>query len=682
MSSGLHHQQKDLSFVQPLPDDVQDASGRKWAPGLRGSLPRQEAATSAGSLQVPAMAAAVGACFASRSITRKKRAVKIQRQDGGVPTAAATTGHPAAFSGHATWTGLTPGKEYQLQTMTANVAKDTTTIRSLDWDRDRFDIEFALERGTTYNSYIIKGAEKTALVDTSHEKFSSLWFDALLKEVDLAKLDYLIVSHTEPDHSGLIGDVLARAKEAGNEDLTVVGSKICIGFLQNLMHEPFKHKAIAQGDKIDLGGGHELEFTIAPNLHWPDTIFTFDHGTGLLYTCDAFGMHYCSEELYDTEGMKELLPHYALYYDCLMKPNARSVLTALKKTSAWDFHTVATGHGPMLQHHTAEWVDKYQSWSDGAMKNNGPSVALFWISSFGESERLAQLFAHGLGNTGVSVEMQDLNAVDAFELTECLARNDVLAVMAPPQGKNDAQSALATIVANAKVKEHKFMVLDSFSPEQEPLDMIERSFRGSEIPQALPTLTMQGEMGPAIMQGYEEAGMSLGKQMSKKIKLSKAAKLDAEMERALGRLSSSLYVVTAHKQGIDHAMVASFCTPASSAPMGVSLSIAKDRAMEPLLRAGDDFVVNFLEEGRSLPLMKHFLKSFAPGANRLEGVDNFKGNNGAAVLRDACAYLECRIVSRMDCSDHWLAYAEVTGGNVARSEAEVAAHHRKVGSTY
>merc|ERR1740129_377501 len=181
------------------------------------------------------------------------------------------------------------------------------------------------------------------------------------------------------------------------------------------------------------------------------------------------------------------------------------------------------------------------------------------------------------------------------------------------------------------------------------------------------------------MQGFEEAGMKLGGVLTKKAKAAKAKSQSKDLESALGRLSSSLYIVTAKKAGVRHAMVASWVTPASQAPMGISLAVAKDRAMEPLLRVGDAFNLNLLEEGRSLAVVKHFLQRFAPGADRLEGVDSFEGTNGAAVLREACAYLECRIVSRMNASDHYVAYAEVEGGSVARADAEVAAHHRKVG---
>ncbi|CAI5468440.1 unnamed protein product [Closterium sp. Yama58-4] len=194
----------------------------------------------------------------------------------------------------------------RLQTQTTTIAADTTTIRSLDWDRDRFDIEFGLLKGTTYNSYIIRGPDKVALIDASHEKFRELYLSALKAEIDIKDIDYVIANHTEPDHSGLIRDLIEL-----NPNITVVGSKVCIQFLQNLVLKPFKSLVAQPGKTLDLGGGHELDFIMAPNLHWPDTMFTFDKGTGVMFTCDAFGSHYCSEKVYD-EDLSELEPHYPL----------------------------------------------------------------------------------------------------------------------------------------------------------------------------------------------------------------------------------------------------------------------------------------------------------------------------------------------------------------------------------
>jgi len=222
-----------------------------------------------------------------------------------------------------------------------NIFNDTDSIRCLDWDRDRFDIEFGLENGTTYNSFVIHG-DKVALVDSSHEKFRDQYWAALSKIIDPSKIDYLIVSHTEPDHSGLTYDLLEK-----NPDVTIVGTKVALQFLENLAHRPFKRLQVKSGDSLDLGKGHILDFINAPNLHWPDTMFTYDRASQVLFTCDAFGMHYCSSETLD-EDLTTLLPHFRFYYDCLMRPNSRSVLSALKRVSDLPYESIATGHGMLL----------------------------------------------------------------------------------------------------------------------------------------------------------------------------------------------------------------------------------------------------------------------------------------------------------------------------------------------
>lgn len=261
----------------------------------------------------------------------------------------------------------------RLQTQVFDLALDTVCIRSLDWDRERFDIEFGLQNGTTYNSYLIFG-DKTALVDASHEKFNPLYMKTLSQQLKKAErgIDYILVSHTEPDHSGLIPKILDLYPDA-----TVVGTKVrcpdfqlaqiwfqvCIQFLQGLTNRSFKNQVVKGGDKIDLGQGHEMQFIPAPNLHWPDTMFSFDPATGILFTCDAFGLHYCTQVmlmrkvLCDLVGfqnpfdlhLSEVEPHYRFYYDCLMKPNARSVLTALKRIKDIPYQTIANGHGPLIR---------------------------------------------------------------------------------------------------------------------------------------------------------------------------------------------------------------------------------------------------------------------------------------------------------------------------------------------
>jgi flavorubredoxin len=179
----------------------------------------------------------------------------------------------------------------------------------------------------------------------------------------------------------LVKDILALAPQ-----VTVIGSKVAIQFLEDWLHQPFQSRIVKNGDRLDLGNGHVLEFVIAPNLHWPDTIFTFDAKTQTLYTCDAFGMHYCDDHTFD-EDLELIEEDYKYYYDCLMGPNARSVLSALKRMKELpEIETIATGHGPLLHHNVTELVGCYRQWSQEQAKAE-TTVAVFYLSDYGFSDR-------------------------------------------------------------------------------------------------------------------------------------------------------------------------------------------------------------------------------------------------------------------------------------------------------
>jgi flavin reductase (DIM6/NTAB) family NADH-FMN oxidoreductase RutF len=158
--------------------------------------------------------------------------------------------------------------------------------------------------------------------------------------------------------------------------------------------------------------------------------------------------------------------------------------------------------------------------------------------------------------------------------------------------------------------------------------------------------------------------------------------LDADLDKAIGRLSGGLYIITAKKGDVQSAMLASWVSQASVTPLGLTIAVAKDRAIESLMRVGDKFVLNVLEEGNYQTLMKHFLKRFAPGADRFADVKTYPATNESPILADALAYLECEVSTRMECSDHWLVYATVDVGRVSQLDGLTAVHHRKVGNHY
>ncbi len=567
-----------------------------------------------------------------------------------------------------------PTTKGRLTTQTVEIASDTTAIRSLDWDRDRFDIEFGLQNGTTYNSYIIRG-EQTALIDTSHAKFRTLYIDALRAEIDPAKIDYLIISHTEPDHSGLVKDLLELAPQ-----VTVVGSKVAIQFLENLVHQPFKQQIVKNGDQIDLGNGHVLQFVSAPNLHWPDTMLTYDFKTSVLYTCDVFGMHFCDQRTYD-EDLQTIAPDYRFYYDCLMGPNARSVLAAMKRMDELPtIDTVATGHGPLLRYNVVEMTENYRTWSQAQTKGE-TTVAVFYVSDYGYSDRLSQALAKGITKTGVAVEMIDLKATDMQELRELVERAAALVIGIPPASLDTAQTALGTIFAAAHEKQY-IGLFESFGGEDQSIDLTNNRFKDLGLIPAFPMIRVRETPTELTYQLCDEAGTDLGQILTRKQTIQHMKSLDVDMDKAVGRLAGGLYIITAKKGGLSSAMLASWVAQASFKPLGLTIAVAKDRAIESLMHVGDNFVLNVLEEGNYSKLMQHFLKRFAPGADRFEGVKTYAAENGSPILADSLAFIECHVVSRMECSDHWIVYATAESGRVSNPDALPAAHRRKVGNHY
>ena len=569
---------------------------------------------------------------------------------------------------------LTDKTQKRLTMQTGEIAPDTTTIRSLDWDRDRFDIEFGLQNGTTYNSFLIRG-EKTALVDTSHEKFRQLYLDTLKGQINPAEIDYLIISHTEPDHSGLVKDVLQLAPQ-----VTVVGSKVAIQFLEDFVHQPFERLIVKNGDKLDLGKGHVLEFVNAPNLHWPDTIFSYDAGTQVMFTCDAFGLHYCSDSTFD-EDLRAIEPDYRFYYDCLMAPNARSVLSALKRMDQLGEVTIiANGHGPLLRHNVTELVGRYRKWSQAQAKAE-TSVVVFYVSDYGYSDRLSQAVARGITKTGVGVEMIDLKTADPQEVQEMVGRAAGMAIGMPPASSKIAAAAVGTVLAAAKSKQ-VVGIFESYGGDDEPIDPLLNQFRNLGLKEAFPSIRVKDTPSEATYQLCEEAGTDMGQLLTRDRDIKQRKALDSDLDKALGRISGGLYIITATKGDIKGAMLASWVSQASFQPLGLTIAVAKDRAIESLMHVGDRFVLNVLEEGNYQGLMKHFLKRFPPGADRFAGVKTQAAENGSPILTDALAYMECHVVSRMELTDHWIVYATVDNGRVSKPDALTAVHHRKVGNYY
>jgi flavin reductase (DIM6/NTAB) family NADH-FMN oxidoreductase RutF len=339
-----------------------------------------------------------------------------------------------------------------------------------------------------------------------------------------------------------------------------------------------------------------------------------------------------------------------------------------------------------LREHLSLWVDDYREWS--SQRSVGEAyAAICYVSQYGFCDRISQAIARGVSKAQAQVQLVDLRATDPQELSALIGEAAAVVVPTwPAEPDPDLQASIGTLLAALKPKQW-LGCYDAFGGNDEPIDSIAGTLRSLNAQEAFVPLRIRQVPGASDYQRCEEAGTDLGQLLTREKVIAAMKSLDGDVDKALGRLSGGLYVVTA-RQGEGQAarsgaMVASWVSQASFQPPGITVAVAKDRAIESLMQVDDRFVLNILREDNHQKLMRHFLRRFPPGADRFAGVNVLEGAaEGGPVLGDALAFLGCRVVQRMEGPDHWIIYAEVEQGKVADGSANTAVHHRKVGNHY
>ncbi|KAF3888807.1 MULTISPECIES: diflavin flavoprotein [Nostocales] len=557
------------------------------------------------------------------------------------------------------------------------IATDTTVLRSRSWTRLRFEIEYALAKGTTANSYLIKG-DKTALIDPPGETFTEIYLDAVQKRFDLQSVDYVILGHVNPNRAATLKAMLEIAPQ-----ITFVCSNPGAINLRGALENPDLPVLVMRGeDTLDLGKGHLLQFIPTPNPRYPDQLCTYDPQTEILYTDKLFGAHICGDQVFD-EGWEIFQEDRRYYYDCLMAPHARQIETALEKLSEFPVRVYATGHGPLVRYGLLELTKAYQQWSQ-QQTSQDTSVALIYASAYGNTATLAQAIARGITKAGVGVESINCEVAEPEEIRMALEKASGFVIGSPTLGGHaptPVQTALGIVLST--VTNNKLAgVFGSFGWSGEAVDFLEDKLKDAGYRFGFETIRVKFKPDDTTLQMCEEAGTDFAQALKKAKKVRAQSVPATTTEQAVGRIVGSLCVLTAKQGDISSAMLASWVSQASFNPPALTIAVAKDRAVESLTHSGNKFVLNVLKEGNHLGLMKHFLKPFTPGQNRFVDVATEEAENGCSILTDALAYMECTVTNRMECGDHWLIYAVVKDGKLLDNEGITAVHHRKSGSHY
>lgn len=305
--------------------------------------------------------------------------------------------------------------------MQAREVKDNIYwVGAIDWDRRLFDELIPLPDGTSYNAYLIRGSEKTALIDTVDLTMEHVLAERL-DNLGVESIDYIVANHAEQDHSGALPRMLEKFPTA-----KVVTTPKGKGMLMHLLLIP-KEKFIAVDDKETLSLGNKtLEFIHAPWVHWPETMLTYLREDKILFPCDFFGSHLATSDLYAIDEAR-VYEAAKRYYAEIMMPFRKAIEKNLRKLEGYETELIAPSHGPI--YHRPEFIlEAYRDWVFAPPKN---IVVLPYISMHGSTRKMVEYFVEALIEKGVGVQRFDLAATDIGELAMALVDAATIVVGTP-----------------------------------------------------------------------------------------------------------------------------------------------------------------------------------------------------------------------------------------------------------
>lgn len=340
-----------------------------------------------------------------------------------------------------------------------NIKNDLYWVGSLDPNLRVFDIIMYTPYGTTYNSYVLKANDKTVLFETVKAKHFNNYLERLKDlNIDLNKIDYVVVSHTEPDHAGSVEKILELSP-----NVKIVATQNAINYLKEIVNGNFEYIIVKDNDTLKIEN-KTLRFVEAPLLHWPDTMYTYIEEDEVLVTCDSFGSHYSCEGIVNSkiENKEHYMDALRYYYDCIMGPFKQYVVNAVDKIKDLKIDVICPGHGPVLVENPMEIVDIYYNWSKNEIIVPKKDVTICYVSAYGYTETIANNIKAGIeANSDYNVIMYDVINHNMDEILGSIANSQAV-LFGTPTINGDALKPIWDVLVSLNPIVHGTKVASAF----------------------------------------------------------------------------------------------------------------------------------------------------------------------------------------------------------------------------
>lgn len=288
--------------------------------------------------------------------------------------------------------------------MGRKITDKVTWVGKIDWELKHFHgHEYSVRKGSSYNSYLIRD-QKNVLIDTVWSPYDKEFVSKLKQEIDLKKIDYIIVNHSEPDHSGALPELLREIPEVPLY-CTANGAKI----LKGQYHKDWNFVIVKTGDTLELGDS-VLTFVEAPMLHWPDTMFTYMSKDNILFSNDAFGQHYATESLYnDKADLCELEAEAIKYYANILTPFSKFVTKKINEVLSFNLplNMICPSHGVIWRDNPEQIILKYQKWAEDYQEKQ---ITIIYDTMWNATRKMAEAIAAGVVAAAPDYTVKIINA--------------------------------------------------------------------------------------------------------------------------------------------------------------------------------------------------------------------------------------------------------------------------------
>lgn len=365
---------------------------------------------------------------------------------------------------------------------TLEIKKDIHWVGVLNATLRAFDVVFETRFGSTYNSYLIQ-ADKPTLVDCVHEKFTQEYIDKLRSLISLKDIYYIVINHTEMDHTGALSRLL---KETPNAQ--ILSTKTAAFFLKSIIHMDFKGKIVEDGECVNLGN-KQLKFIHAPYWHWPDTMFTYLEEDHALFPCDGFATHFCDERMFD-DRVDDFSKDFQHYYEHIMGPYRKKILEAIEKIKDLDIQLIAPSHGPILRTNPRKYINAYRDWSTPRKAPNKKLVLIFYVSMYGNTKKMAEAMARGASTINTEAKLFDAASVSP-EFMRCEIESADGIIFGSPTMNGDAVMPIWDIIDvmfSVNIKGKKCATFGTYGWSGEATRLMEDRLRGLRLNIAQPPL--------------------------------------------------------------------------------------------------------------------------------------------------------------------------------------------------